>query len=168
MPSGSGCAFQPPQKTLQLLRQWRLQFQQLTRPGMRKLQPCRMQKISSQAQSLRIRLASRCLRLRRLRGHLVRQLPRAAIKRIPHHRMPDRSHVDPDLMRPPGLDAHPHQRELAEPRLQPPHHLVVRNRRARVLPGSARSSAFAASDRGRSPALMVPFCRSTAPCTSAM
>src|ERR1035441_5666611 len=125
--TGGRClAIQPAQEPLQLLRQRRLQLQQLARRRVRELEPRGVKKVPSQPEPFRLRLAPRGLGGCGLRGSLVRQLPRAPVERVPHHRVPDRRHVDSNLMRPAGLDAHPNQRELAKAIVEPPHHLRVR------------------------------------------
>ena len=96
---------------------------------MRELQPRRVQKIPAQPEPFRLRLPPRAL-TGPPRSHLVRQLARAAIQRVAHHRVPDGSHVHANLVRAAGLNAHPHQREPAEARVEPLDHLVVRDGRA--------------------------------------
>ena len=138
-----------------------------------------MKKVASQPEPLRLCLPPSSLRCCGLRGNLVSMLSCAAIERVTHHRVTDRRHVNADLMRPAGLDAHFHQGELAETIVEAPRHLVVRDCRAGVLlgPRPREGQDQRRRDPGGqllrtgsrpTPALMVPFSRTTVPSTSAI
>src|ERR1700676_2492890 len=130
------------QKCLKLPPKRTLKCNSLARPRMCQLHPRRMQEVSRQ----------------RNRAALVRRTPaprphlaRRTIQYIAHHRMTQRSHMHPNLMRPAGIDLHLDQRELAKGRVQPTDYAVVRDRIAPAR--SSRRHPYApqpvAADAGR-------------------
>jgi len=97
--------FQAAQEQFQLDRQRRLQLQQLPGRRVRELEPRRVQKVSSQLELLGLRFTPRRPPGRCLRGGLVRQLSGCSVERVAHDRVPDRGHVDSNLVGAAGLDA---------------------------------------------------------------
>ncbi len=101
---------------------------------MRECERCRVQEVAIQTKR-RLRLRGFTAAWRVGAASLGRETDNGgrAVERVADNRMPERRHVDADLVGSSGLDAHGYQRETAEGRLDAAEHPIVADSSATIV-----------------------------------
>ena len=159
--------FEAGQKFFKLAGEGSLQFKGLAVMGCVNASRAAWRKLRLSLRRCGLGIATRGAGGSGLRGDLISELRRSAVERVADDRVADGGHVDANLVGAAGFDADADQRELAETGVEAAHHFVVRDGGTGVVGGRVVMRVRRTGSR-LTAAVMVPFWRSTAPCTSAM